>query len=127
MTLPAGEWGQQKISSPSVGTSDAGPSGNGKTKKGKESQKKTDPLLPFSNTSLPRCKQMTQAGGPSHQPPARGSLTGSVNEVRQCLSLPTAPFNSEEALDFLFINSPANKLLFDLTWGECTIILWGWG
>lgn len=93
MTLPeeVEEWSQQKISSPSVGASDAGPSGNGEPKgKGKDSQKKRGHPL-----SVPKHKssgiQMDDGGQWAANRPPVGPLTGSVNEVGRGLSLPLLP------------------------------------
>lgn len=57
MTLPAVERGQQKISSPSAGTADAGPSGKGDAEKEKEIQGKL--LFSSAGASLPGPTQTT--------------------------------------------------------------------
>lgn len=64
--LGSGQRGQQKISSPSAGTSDAQPSGQREQEGKRHSDKllfSSNSLPPFPQTSLLGCKQVTEVPG----------------------------------------------------------------
>lgn len=111
--LPAAERGQQKISSPSAGTADAGPSGRGDAKKERDIQGKL--LFSSPNTSLPGCGQTTDwgtlaartAGSPTRQLTRLGGVLHSLK--------PPELLRTQQPGD-----GPGhrNASLTSLTWGE---------